>query len=278
MWRFVRHQAVIFAAAVGLMTGSVSGDDTITIRGAGSTITLVAELAQAYQDQSQSEVVVEGGGTTKGPGSSLTNEIELAFVQRKLTQGEQDAGLIGFAYARDGVAVIVNANNPVTDLTIKQLKNIFTGKTDTWKNGRAITAYTEDPINFSTRECFESLVLLEDSFGPNVSVSQKHSVIDSVLKDAAAIGYVSLIASADRNGLKVLTINGVAPTSKSISDQSYPLSRTFSLVSQGQPTGHAKAFIKFVLSEEGQQIVRDAGFLPVSPSKAIKTASIVTGN
>lgn len=278
MRRFVFNQAVVFTAAVGFIAGSVSGDNAITVRGSDSTITLVAELAEAYQDQSQGQVIVEGGGTTKGPGNTLKNEIELAFVQRNLTPDEKDAGLVGFAYARDGVAIIANAKNPVSDLTVEELKNIFAGKTATWEDGNAIVAYTEDPINFSARECFEGLVLEEDSFGPNVSVSQEQSVVDSVIKDVRAIGYVSAIELADRDGLKVLTVNGVGPTFENISDKSYPISRTFSLVSQGQPTDQTKAFIDFVLSKDGQQIVSDAGFLPVGTPKAIKTASILLGN
>lgn len=272
---FVLGPAAVFVASVGLITGTAAAERVISVRGLGATITIVAELAAAYQDQTGQPVAVEGGGSATGPTSCLVGGVELAFVSRQLTEEEKQAGLIAFSYAHEAVAVVVNARNPVDQLTLEQLKDLFAAKTATWNDGKPVIAYT-DPAIFSTRECFQDLVMDGKEFGPHVTVNQDLSVVAAVTEDATAIGCVAASAISDRHGRKVLKINGVRPTPQHVRDNRYPICRTLSLVAKGQPTNQAKAFIDFVLSPEGQQIVSGAGFLPVEGSKTVQTASIVT--
>ena len=266
--------ALVIVGCIGWLAVTGAAADVITVRGTDSSITMVAELAEAYRQLSGNPVTVEGGGSTRGPVSCLANGVELAFVARDLNDKERGAGLVGFSYAIDGVVVIVNPDNPVDQLTLVQLRDIFAGQTRSWNNGKPIVAYCDGVIS-AVRDCFTHLVMEGQKLGAAVRMNEDQSAFTGVIQNPMAIGFIPAAIVAEDPQLKIVKIDGAMPSPWNLRDGHYPIRRTFTLVTRGQPTEAAMAFIDFVLSQEGQQIIRDAGLLPVETQPASQIASAV---
>lgn len=246
----MQNVAVVLSVAATLTLASVGRADTITARGSDSTVNVVKSLADAYQKKT-GVVRVEGGGSSKGAKGCLAGEVDLAFLSRGLKDKEKDVGLVGFFYAIDGVAVIVNKKNSVDDLTVEQLRNIFTGKTGKWDNGKPIVALNR-PASSGTRECFQDVVLGKNmAFGPKVKVKHHKAAMNTVRKAVTAIAYTSAGSLRKDEAIKVVKVNGVEPTPQTLNERAYPISRELHFATNGEPSSASKAFIDFVLSPEG---------------------------
>ena len=245
---------------VVLILGSVQPAPAgeITARGSDSTSELMKTLAAAYQQETGNVVKVEGGGSSKGAKSALAGEVNLAFLSRELKEEEKAAGLVGAAYALDAIAVIVHKNNPISGLTIMELKDIFVGKTVTWSDNKPIVLFNRNPDS-GTRETFQELVLKDAMFSDKATVKHDGVLLPSISKVPTAVAYTSVGHVNDT--VKVLPIDGVMPTPATVRDKTYPLSRTPTLATKGTPSGDVKAFIDFVLSDKGQKVVMEKGYV-----------------
>jgi phosphate transport system substrate-binding protein len=179
--------------------------------------------------------------------------------------------------ANDGVAVIVNPANPVKKLTLKQLSDIYTGKIKTWKelggSGQKIVALSRDR-NSGTHVFFlEHVVKLGDKkskneFAPEaLMMPSSQAIVEEVSGNPSAIGYVGLGYTSSRE--KILAIAKeekspyVVPSIETVTKKQYPISRSLLFYTNGEPNEKTKAFITFVLSPEGQEIVRKMDFVPI---------------
>ena len=225
-------------------------------RGSDSTIQLMRTLADAYKTQGGAHVRIEGGGSSKGAKDCLAGEIPLAFLSRALNQEENDAGLKGVSYAFDGVVVIVSTANPVVNLTTDELKSFFAGETAQWPDGKPVVLIDRNH-NSGTRDVFIDAVMGKTAVSPKAMVKHDALIESTVEKTPTAIGYTS--GGAVGTGVKHLTINGVAPSAETIRQKTYPLARSLTLATKGEPTAEVKAFIDYVLSEQGQTVVATAG-------------------
>ena len=262
------------AAAVALTLAPSVMADTITARGSDSTRPLVQALAQAFEKQTGHVVQVEGGGSSKGAKDCLAGEVDLGFTSRGPKEKETQAGLVAQPYAIDGVAVIVNKNNPADSLTIEQLRDLFSGQTETWSDGKPVIAFTR-PDGSGTRECFMDAVLGKDgTFGPKVHVKHHIAALATVRKAVTAVAYTSAGSLEHDDAIKVIRVNGIEPTHETIRDNSYPICRTLHLATKGEATGLAKQFIEFALSEQGQTIVDQAGYVTPNTAASTQTAEV----
>ncbi|MEW6197814.1 MAG: phosphate ABC transporter substrate-binding protein [Planctomycetota bacterium] len=246
-------------AILGLSAANAAGGE-ITARGSDSTLGLVKALAEAFQKASGTIIRLEGGGSGAGAEACMAGQVQLAFLSRDLKEEEKKGGLVGVAYAHDAVAVIVNPANPTNELTKAQLHDLFTGANGQWSDGKPVVLFNRNE-NSGTRECFQHAVLGKDAFGPKATVKHDAALLSTVAKVPTAVGYTS--AGEVNNTVKVLNIDGVAPTPESIRSGKYPICRTLTLATKGAPSGDVKAFIDFVLSDQGQKIVADTGYVPI---------------
>ena len=142
----------------------------IVARGSDSTIQAVQALAEAYKAKTGTAFKVEGGGSSKGAKDCLAGEVDLAFMSRQPKDDETKDGLIGMPYALDGVAVIVNKENPINNITVEQLKAIYTGKMKEWSDGKPILPLNR-PATSGTREVFQEKVLGSGvEFDPGIQI------------------------------------------------------------------------------------------------------------
>lgn len=250
-----------FAAIAALATFSTIARADIKARGSDSTLHVLKALAAAYEADTGKKVALEGGGSGAGAKAALAGEVALAFLSREVDAAEKTAGLVGSVYALDGVAVIVHPTNATANLTVAELKDIFTGKTPAWADGKPIIAFNRN-ADSGTREVFQEKVLGKEAFTDKAAIKHDGVLLGSLSKLPGAVAYTSL-GEVDEAKVKVLTIGGVKPSAATLRDGSYPIGRKPTLATKGEATGEAKAFIDFVLGPKGQAVVAKNGLVPV---------------
>ena len=228
----------------------------ITARGSDSTLHVLKALAAGFEKESGKSVKLEGGGSGAGAKAAIAGEVQLAFLSRELSAAEKSAGLVGVPYAIDGVAVIVNQANDLGDVALADLKALFSGATEAWKDGKPAVLFNRN-ADSGTREVFQELVLgKEVKFTEKAAIKHDAIITGAVAKIPTAMAYTSL-SEADETAVKVLKVNGIKPTAETLRNKSYPISRVPTLVTKGEAGGDVKAFIEFVTGPKGQAIVEE---------------------
>lgn len=247
------------AALLAVSLGSVQAE--IRGQGSDSTIAIVKALAEEFQKTSGIVVNVEGGGSSAGAKALIAGDVDFAFLSRKLKTKESDAGLQGIEYAIDGVAVIVNKNNPVENLTIDEIKEFYTGVDTDWSDGKRVFLFTRN-ANSGTREVFEKIVLGKDKISAAAKILHDGLIINKISKIPSSIAYTSL-SEVDSTKVKAIKVNEVQPSVETLQNDTYPISRRPTLASQGVPSGEVKAFFDFIMSDAGQAVVAREGLVRI---------------
>ena len=262
-----------FALVILLLTavfgaGCISTEDTETISIAGSTTVLpVAQAAaEEYMNQhSNADIQVSGGGSGVGATSVIGGTADIGMLSRDLKASEKEGNTLKeFVVGKDGIALVGHPSNTVSDLSLEQVKAIYQGTITNWKDvGGAdseIVLIGRDSSS-GTREFFTEFVLdKEDAAKEMQELNSNGAVAQAVSITPGAIGYVSLEYVDD--SLKAFSIAGVAPTVDNVISGIYEINRPLLMVTNGEPEGLAADYLAFILSEEGQQILRDSGFIP----------------
>ena len=242
----------------------VSG--TVKVAGSTSVQPLSEELVAAFEEQYSDVMVnIQGGGSSSGVEAANSGTANIGASSRDLKDEEKGYGLTETVIARDGIAVVVNPANNLTDLTMEQVKKIFTGEIENWNEvggeDKPITVIVRE-AGSGTRGAFEEIVLGDDAkFIANAIIQNSTGAIKKgVTSDPNAVGFISL-GSVD-TAVKALKIDGVAISTDAVVDGSYRIARPFLYLTKGETDAATKAFIDFILSEEGQQIVAE-DFIPV---------------
>jgi phosphate transport system substrate-binding protein len=257
--RYPMKTSLRLLAAIAALSAVTFARAEIKARGSDSTLHVVKALAAAFTADTGKSVAIEGGGSGAGAKGAIAGEITLAFLSRDLNAAEKTGGLVGYAYAKDGVAVIVHKDNTVAGLSVAELKDLFTGKTASWADGKPVVAFNRN-ADSGTREVFQEHVLGKDAFSPKAAVKHDGVLIGSVEKIASAVAFTSL-GEADESKVRIVPIAGVKPTVATLKDGTYPIVRTPTLATKGEAAGDEKAFIDFVLGPKGQAIVTKEGLV-----------------
>ncbi|CAD7772357.1 PBP superfamily domain protein [Candidatus Methanoperedenaceae archaeon GB37] len=249
--------------------------ESVKLQIAGSTTVLpiAEECARIFMEKHPgSRIDVAGGGSSHGIKSVADGTVDIGTASRNLKDSEREAHpeLLPHAIARDGVAVIVHPSNPITGLTMEELQQIYTGKITNWKDlggddaGIVVVSREEGS---GTRDCFESTVMkpIDEEITQGAIIQDSNGKVRAtVAGNRDAIGFLSLGYVNDQ--VKALTLNGVEPTVATVLNGEYPISRTLWMITKGEPDRDEKAFLDFVLSEEGQGIVEEVHFIPLGAS------------
>ena len=256
----MKNSLRIFAAMLAAAITTIAHAD-IKARGSDSTLHVLKALAAGFEADTGKKITLEGGGSGAGAKGAIAGEVTLAFLSRELNATEKGAGLVGLPYAKDGVAVIVHKDNATAGLTIAELKDIYTGKTTAWADGKPVVAFNRN-ADSGTREVFQEHVLGKEAFSPKAAVKHDGVLISSVEKIATSVAFTSL-GEADESKVKIVAIGGIKPTAATLKDGTYPIARTPTLATKGDASGDDKAFIDYVLSAKGQAIVAKAGLIAI---------------
>ncbi len=256
---------LILAGAWGCRSGSGGGGaQGVCIAGSTSVQPFAEKLAEIFMGQHPKiRVDVQGGGSSAGIQAAIQGAANLGASSRELLGPEKALQEIPIAY--DGIAIIVHPTNPLSNLSVEQIKQIFTSKLTDWRDF-GLPPREIDVINreegSGTREAFEHLVMGKAEVSPAAMVQDSNGAVREIVAgDPNAIGYLS--AGLVDNRVKAVTIDGVRPSPENIKNHTYKLRRRFLLVSREAPGASCKKFVDFTLSPEGQQILEKEGLVGV---------------
>ncbi|MCL2759732.1 MAG: phosphate ABC transporter substrate-binding protein [Treponema sp.] len=238
-----------------------------TIEVGGSTsVTPLMELFAAEYAKVKPNVKININGTGSGDGINNAGVLyQIGMSSRELTPAEQGRGLKVEVVAIDGIAVIVNRNNPVSNLTVEQIRDIYTGVITDWSQvggTRGAIAVISREEGSGTRGAFEELVGFQGRLRAGANESTSTGAIKaSIVQNPNAIGYISL-GSVDET-TKTMSVGGVAPSTENVLGGSYKIARPFIVLAGNNLHAESAAFIRWMLSSAGQAIVRRS-WIPVN--------------
>lgn len=243
---------------------------TVMCLGSTSMSKVMGILAEQFgTDNSGVTVSVEGGGSSAGVEAASNGTADLGLASRALKDEEKEQGLVENIIALDGIAIIVNADNAVADLSVEQIAKIFTGEITDWSEvgGEAgDIAVIGREAGSGTRDGFESITETEDSCKLDQELTSTGAVIEAVRGNAAAIGYASLSEVEGQDGVSAITVDGVECSESTILDGTYKIQRPFVIVTKegAEMSAQTKAFFDWAMSTDAADLIRQAGAVPTA--------------
>ncbi len=265
---------LLLALAV-LSAGAIAGRaDTLVIKGSDTLgAKLVPQLAEEFKAQHPGTTFnVAAEGSTTGIAAITDGTAQIGMSSRPAKPEEiaaaaaKGVNMKPTTVAYDGIAVIVNSANPIKGLTKKQVEQIFTGEVTDWSavggSSGKISVYTRNTSSGTYSE-FKELAMKKRDYAPDSQkLAGNEQIAAEVGKNPNGVGYVGL-AYTKASGIKVVPIDGATPSKESVLGKSYPYARPTFYYTNGEPSGLAKEFVDFTLSDAGQKIVAQVGFVPV---------------
>ena len=255
----------------GGTTAALSG--TVSTDGSTSMEKVINSLGESFMAANK-DVKFTYNPTGSGSGIQAVTEgrCDIGLSSRALKDDEKASGLVETVVALDGIAIVVSPENPVSDLTLQQIADIYTGKITNWKdvggNDAEIVLIGRE-AGSGTRDGFESITKTTDKCVLAQELTSTGAVIAAVKSSENAIGYASYAAVEGQEGIKVLTVEGVECTAENIVDGSYVIQRPFNLVTlaEGELSEDAQAFFDYMLSEDAAELIAMAGAVPAPQSE-----------
>ena len=250
--------------AVSMLTGCGSNKTTGSVATDGSTSMekVIGALGEAFQNDTGISFTYNPTGSGSGIKAVQEGRCDIGLSSRALKDSEKEAGLVGTVLAYDGIAVIVNPENPVSDLSVEAIAKIYTGEISNWKevggNDEEIVLIGRE-AGSGTRDGFESITGTADACKYRQELTSTGDVITTVSQNPGAIGYAS-VASV-KSTVKALTVDGVEATEANIKNGSYVVQRPFVLVtkSDAQLSEAAQSFFNYITSAAANDIISAAG-------------------
>ena len=241
---------------------------TVATDGSTSMEKVIGALGEAFMEQNKG-VTFTYNPTGSGSGITAVGEgrCDIGLSSRALKDDEKASGLKETVLALDGIAVIVNPANPVSDLDVETIAKIYTGEITNWKevggNDAEIVLIGRE-AGSGTRDGFESITDTKDSCKYRQELTSTGDVITTVSTNPDAIGYASLAALKDN--VKALTVGGIAPTEDTVKDGSYVIQRPFVLVTKdgAELSTAAQAFFDYATSADAADLIAEAGAVAVA--------------
>jgi phosphate transport system substrate-binding protein len=255
--------------SVIFLTGVATAAD-LRIDGSTTVLPIAQKAAEVFMKKNPGDkVFVTGSGSGTGIKALIDGTTMLATSSREAKESEIAAGkgkgvnITEHKIALDGVIAVIHPSNKMNDITMDQLKNVYNGEIKGWKAlggpARPISVVSRDTSS-GTYEIWQEKVLGKDKLRADaLLVASNGQMVQTVAQNPYAIGYIG-IGYLDKS-VKELKINGLVPTEKSVRDFKWPVARYLYIYSNGKPAGVAAKFISFLVSKEGQDIVKEEKFV-----------------
>lgn len=255
------------------LTASWALADSITIKGSTTVLPIAQKAAEAYMKEYPNvKITISGGGSGNGIKALIDGTTDIADSSRFIKDKEvglaveKGAYPVPFAVAYDCIVPVVHPSNPVKDLTLDQLHNIYAGKVKNWKEiggpDRTIVIISRDTSS-GTYEVWHDKVLKKDKVFPGALLQASNgAVVQAVSSNKNAIGYIGL--GYLNESVKATTVNGIKGSEETTLSGTYPISRPLYMFTRGWPKGEVAKFINYVMHPNGgQKQVKAAGFVPL---------------
>jgi len=276
-----------FLSIFTLLSGCGGGGERgyIETQGSDTMVNMGQDLAEYYMDEVNTEatISVSGGGSGTGIAAIINDDVDIAQSSRAMTKEEIENAQSGgvevyeFIVGQDGIAVAVHGDNPLEELSLPELKQIFTGEVRDWsefgwENGGKISLYSRQSSSGTYVFFNEAVMDGEDFYEEAYFMPGTSAIADSVEGDKNGIGYVGV--GYVRDGIKALELSPekggtyVTPLdAENVNTGEYPLARPLYFYTNGAPEGELLEYLNWVLSDEGQKVLERAGFYQITPEQ-----------
>ena len=260
--------AAVMALSLAACGGSNGLSGKVATDGSTSMEKVIGALKETFEGENAGvEVTYNPTGSGSGIKAVQEGRCDIGLSSRALKAEEEEQGLVGTVLAYDGIAVIVNPENTVEDLTVEQIAALYKGEITNWSEVGGIDAeivLIGREAGSGTRGGFEEIVGVEDLCQYRQELTSTGDVITAVSQNPGAIGYASLASVKDT--VKAIKVGGVAPSEETVKDETYAIQRPFVLVTKEGTalTETAQAFFDFITSEAAREVISAAGVVPAN--------------
>ncbi len=252
-----------FLLILSTMTGcSTEGTKSVTTDGSTSMQKVIGGLGEAFQSETGISFTYNPTGSGSGIQAVAEGRCDIGLSSRELKEDEKNSGLVETVLAYDGIALIINTENIVTNLSLEQIAKIYTGEITNWSevggSNQEIVLIGRE-AGSGTRDGFESITDTKDKCVYRQQLTSTGDVITAVSQNPEAIGYASVASIKDT--VKVITVDGVMPSEETIKNGSYVVQRPFILItsSKTELSESAQKFFDYITSEQAKNIISKAG-------------------
>ena len=264
-----------FASLVAVLGFSGCGPkkevQKLTLTGSSTVAPLIADIAKRFEEEhSGIRISVQTGGSSRGISDAGSGLADIGMASRELKSGEE--GLVATRIAVDGVALISHAENPVEELSHEQILAIYRGEIQNWKElggqDQEIVVVNKAEGTGTLEVFLKHLQLDSADVKSDLIVGENQQAIKTVAGNKNAIGYVSIGAAEyeAEHGVPIhlMTVDGVQPTSKTVADGTYAISRPLLLITKGAPSGLAERFIEYAQAAKVRDLVEDHLYVAIA--------------
>ena len=272
MRKMIGSLILVFLSVFLLTPLAVPAAETVVIKGSTTVLPIAQAASEAYMKKhADVSISLSGGGSGDGIKALIDKSTDIANSSRDMKPEEiklaKEKGVdpMGHKVAIDAIVPIVHPSNPVTDLTIEQLSLIYQGKITNWKEvggtDKQIVVISRDTSS-GTYESWEQKVLHKAKVTPKAQLQASNgAIVQAISKNKYALGYIGI--GYLNKTVKGLMVAGIQASAETALSGKYPIARPLFMFTSGEPKGATADFIKFLLSPDGQKIVKKEGFVPL---------------
>ena len=254
--------------------GESKAANRVVINGSTTVLPIGQKAVEVFNQQHpEVKISISGSGSGDGIKALIDGTTDIAMSSREMKESEKQQAAAKqvspkeHVVAWDGIVPILHPSNPVTNLTLAQLKDIYTGKVTDWQavggQSGTIVVVSRDSSS-GTYEAWGELVLNKERVMPGAQLqASSGAVAETVARTPHAIGYVGIGYAEGNPSVKAVSVDGVKAEASTVLDKSYKIARPLYLYTNGEPKGMAAEFLKFILSPAGQQLVKQEKFVPL---------------
>lgn len=288
----IRNFTILIITSIAVLVSCFSNESkyvALRVRGSDSEVNLIQSIAENFMDQdSLVSVGVTGGGSGAGIASLVNNKTDIANSSRKITEEEikiaRERGVEPFEiiFAQDVLAIIVNEDNPIQNLTLEELGKVYSGEISNWKElggkDEKIMLYGRQSSS-GTYIFFREFIVKTEYDQSMIGMSGTAQIVEAIRADKTGVGYVSsgYLDEQVRSGLKVVEIQRDETTTayspldrENVISGNYPITRPLMQYTNGKPKGKLLEFILYQFSPEGLEIIENNGFYPIDTAAIVK--------
>ncbi len=255
-----------------ILTAGMAFAGQISVNGSTTVLPIAQKAAEAYmKEHPDTSISISGGGSGNGIKALIDKTTDIANASRAMKKEEIEKAKanggdpVEFIVAFDCIVPVVHPSNPLKNITVDQLKGLYKGDIKNWKeiggSDKPVVVISRDTSS-GTYEVWEEKVMKKERVFPGALLQASNgAVVQAVSKNPNAIGYIGL--GYMDSSVKGLSVNGITGSKKTTLDKSFPISRPLYMYTPIKPAGDIKKFMEFVVSDKGQKLVEEEGFIPL---------------